>query len=238
MVIRLSETNIFRIRKIIRNGINIDFGRAKTAIINAQSYKYPAMSKSTDDDDISAFLREMAGVNPLKKRASADTQKVQRMTPGQEIRRAAAEDIFTDLNFLSLLNPKMVKPHDFLVWKRDGVQEGVFKKLRLGKYDLEARLDLHHKSAREARDQVFQFINDCREHELRTVLIAHGRGEKSTPPAILKSYLNTWLPQMEAVLAFHSALKIHGGSGALYVMIRKSEREKLENRERHAKRSS
>ncbi|WP_422463059.1 MULTISPECIES: DNA endonuclease SmrA [unclassified Endozoicomonas] len=192
---------------------------------------------SSDNDDISAFLKEMKGVNPLKQKATADTRRVQRVTPGQEIRKAAAEDTFTDPNFLSLLNPKMVKPHDFLVWKRDGVQEGVFKKLRLGKYDIEARLDLHHKTAREAREQVFQFINDCREHELRTVLIAHGRGEKSSPPALLKSYLYNWLPQMEAVLAFHSALKVHGGSGALYVMIRKSEREKLENRERHAKRT-
>ena len=200
------------------------------------------MSNSTkntsDNDDFSAFLKEMKGVNPLKKKATADIQKVQRITPGQKIRKAAAEDTFTDLNFLSLLNPKMVKPHDFLVWKRDGIQEGVFKKLRLGKYDIEARLDLHHKTAREAREQVFQFINDCREHELRTVLIVHGRGAKSTPPALLKSYLYNWLPQMEAVLAFHSALKVHGGSGALYVMIRKSEREKQENRERHAKRSS
>ncbi len=210
----------------------------KTAVISVHLVSYQAMSNATNNDDISAFLKEMEGVTPLKKKATADTQKAQRITPGQEIRKAAAEDTFTDPNFLSLLNPKMVKPHDFLVWKRDGVQEGVFKKLRLGKYDIEARLDLHHKTAREARDHVFQFINDCREHELRTVLIAHGRGEKSTPPAMLKSYLYTWLPQMEAVLAFHSALKVHGGSGALYVMIRKSEREKLENRERHAKRGS
>ncbi len=131
----------------------------------------------------------------------------------------------------------MVQPHDFLVWKRSGVQEGVFKKLRLGKYDIEARLDLHQKTAREARDEFYQFINDCREHELRTVLIFHGRGEKSNPPAKLKSYIFTWLQQMNAVLGFHTALKIHGGTGATYVLLRKSEREKLENRERHAKRS-
>lgn len=195
------------------------------------------MANSFDGDDMFAFMEEMKDVSPLTKKTKADIQKTHQVTPGQEIRKAAAEDTFTDPNFLSLLNPKMVKPHDFLIWKRDGIQEGVFKKLRLGKYDIEARLDLHHKTAREARDSVFQFINDCREHELRTVLIAHGRGEKSNPPAILKSYLYTWLPQMEAVLAFHSALKIHGGSGALYVLLRKSEREKLENRERHAKRS-
>ncbi|WP_067585076.1 DNA endonuclease SmrA [Endozoicomonas ascidiicola] len=195
------------------------------------------MNHSEDNDDYNAFLKEMADVTPVKRKILADIQKSQAVTPGQQVRKAAAEDTFTDPNFLSLLNPKMVKPHDFLVWKRDGVQEGVFKKLRLGKYEIEARLDLHHKTGKEARESVFQLINDCREHELRTVLIAHGRGEKSNPPALLKSLLYTWLPQMEAVLACHSALKFHGGSGALYVLLRKSEREKLENRERHAKRT-
>ena len=209
----------------------------KPVIIGAQLIGQFTMNHSTEDEDIAAFLQEMEGVSPLKHKATADLHKIQRVTPGQEVRKAAAQDTFTDPNFLSLLNPRMVKPHDFLVWKRDGVQEGVFKKLRLGKYTLDARLDLHHKSAREARELVFQFIHDCQEHELRTVLIAHGRGEKSTPPALLKSLLFTWLPQLEAVLAFHSALKIHGGSGALYVLLRKSEQEKLANRERHAKRN-
>ena len=193
--------------------------------------------KHSVNEDIAAFLQEMEGVSPLKHKTTVNVHKVQRTTPGQEVRKAAAQDTFTDPNFLSLHNPRMVKPHDFLVWKRDGVQEGVFKKLRLGKYQVEARLDLHHKSAREARDLIFQFIHDCQEHGLRTVLVAHGRGEKSTPPALLKSYLFTWLPQIDAVLAFHSTLKIHGGSGALYILLRKSEREKLENRERHAKRN-
>lgn len=195
------------------------------------------MNYSTDED-IVAFLQEMEGVSPLKHKATADLPRVQRVTPGQEVRKAAAQDTFTDPNFLSLLNPQMVKPHDFLVWKRDGVQEGVFKKLRLGKYQIDARLDLHHKSTREARSLIFQFIHDCQELGLRTVLVAHGRGEKSTPPALLKSYLFTWLPQLEAVLALHSAQKIHGGSGALYLLLRKSEREKMENRERHAKRNA
>lgn len=195
------------------------------------------MTIENHSDDLSAFMSEMADVQPIKKPKQASIQKKTTITPGQEARKAAAEDTFTDPNFLSLLNPKMVKPHDFIDWKRDGVQEGVHKKLRLGKYDIEARLDLHQKTGREARDALFEFINDCQKLELRTVLIFHGRGERSNPPARLKSYLFTWLPQMDAVLAMHSALKIHGGTGAMYVLLRKSEREKLENRERHSKRS-
>ncbi|MCA2447906.1 DNA endonuclease SmrA, partial [Vibrio alginolyticus] len=34
----------------------------------------------------------------------------------------------------------------------------------------------------------------------------------------------------------HSAQRFHGGSGAVYVLLRKSADKKLENRERHQKR--
>ncbi|TMO58770.1 Smr/MutS family protein, partial [Pseudoalteromonas aurantia] len=53
---------------------------------------------------------------------------------------------------------------------------------------------------------------------------------------VLKSYTNKWLQEMPQVLAFHSALKCHGGSGSTYVLLRKSDEKKQENRERHAKR--
>ena len=106
----------------------------------------------------------------------------------------------------------------------------------LGKYEIDARLDLHMKSAKEARHAIFQFINDCQKLELRTVLVVHGKGENSNPPAKLKSYILSWLPQFDAVLALHSAQRDHGGSGATYVMLKKSDREKQENRERHARR--
>ena len=188
------------------------------------------------NDDFSFFLQEMQDVSPLKPKSKADIRKTAEKTPGQQQRREAAQQELHDPNFLSLENPVRVKPHDMLVWKRDGVQEGVFKKLRLGKYPVDARLDLHLKTAKEARIEVFQFINDCRRFDLRTILLVHGRGEQSHPPAKLKSYVFTWLPQFEEVLAFHSAQREHGGNGAVYVLLRKSEEKKQENRERHLRR--
>ena len=72
--------------------------------------------------------------------------------------------------------------------------------------------------------------------DIRCLLILHGKGERSTPRALLKSHVSAWLPQLPAVMAMHSAERRHGGSGALYVLLRKSERKKAENRERHQKR--
>lgn len=130
-----------------------------------------------------------------------------------------------------------VKPNDLVSYKRPGVQEGVFRKLRLGKYSIEGRLDLHRKTVEQARREVIAFIREALAHESRTVMILHGKGERSTErQAVIKSYLVSWLKQLDSVLAFHSAQPQHGGTGAVYVLLRKSEQAKEKARERHAKR--
>ena len=129
----------------------------------------------------------------------------------------------------------MVKPRDVLSFKRDGIQHGAFKNLRLGKYALDSRLDLHRLTVVQAQQQVFQFIQDCIKHDIRCALITHGRGENREKPALLKSCTNHWLQQLDSVLAFHSAQLQHGGTGSTYVLLRKSEKKSLDNRERHQK---
>lgn len=127
---------------------------------------------------------------------------------------------------------EMVEPQAELSFRRTGVQHGVYRNLRLGKYPLDARLDLHKMTVDRARREVYQFIKDCVQNDVRTALITHGKGELREQPALLKSCVAFWLPQIEEVLAFHSAQKPHGGVGATYVLLRKSERKKQETRDR------
>lgn len=49
----------------------------------------------------------------------------------------------------------------------------------------------------------------------------------------MKSFITTWLEQISDVLCFHSAQRQHGGTGALYVMIKKSAEKKQQTRDRH-----
>jgi DNA-nicking Smr family endonuclease len=66
------------------------------------------------------------------------------------------------------------------------------------------------------------------------VIILHGKGDRNPDKiALLKSHLAIWLPQLEQVMAFHSAQPQHGGSGAVYIMLRKGDSSKQNNRERH-----
>jgi len=190
------------------------------------------------DDDLDLFRAEMGDVARLKRNSGTAAGARAEVTPGMLRRRRAAQeagDPLRDyLDDAEMITP--VKPGDELSWKRDGVQHGVFKNLRLGKYPLESRLDLHRMSVETARRAVLEFINDCVSHNLRSVLITHGKGELRDKPALLKSCVNHWLRQMDAVLAFHSAQRHHGGYGATYVMLRKSDEKREENREKFSKR--
>ena len=188
------------------------------------------------NDELSLFRNEVADVRPMRNDHVRLQTAGSSPTDAQLARRQAATAEQLALDHLSMEAVEMLDPHAIVGFKRDGVQEGVYKKLRLGKYELQASLDLHQKTLNEARQSLVQFIADCELRDIRCLLILHGKGERSTPRALLKSYVSAWLPQLPAVMAIHSAERRHGGSGALYVLLRKSERKKAENRERHQKR--
>lgn len=185
-------------------------------------------------DDFSDFKAAMGDVTPLKVEAKVNLKKTSQDKHNTALRRqAATTDTQTDPNHLSDTYVDMVKPYDILEYKKDGVQEGVYRKFRLGKYQIDARLDLHRKTVEQARQEIFRFIEDTMKYDLRNLIILHGKGEKEATPALLKSWTNKWLREFEDVIAFHSAQQQHGGTGAVYVMLRKSERKKQETREKH-----
>jgi len=174
-------------------------------------------------------------VTPIKVQKRVDLQSTRDADVDKETRRLAAQALLeAQVDPLSAPT-EMVDPLDVLCFQRPGVQHGVFKNLRLGKYVLDARLDLHRLTVESARHNVYQFISDCIATDVRCALITHGKGEGRETPALLKSCVAHWLPQFDDVLAFHTAQKQHGGYGATYVLLRKSDKKKLEARERHAR---
>ncbi len=135
-------------------------------------------------------------------------------------RRAAASgtDRPTDNN--PLLIPDHITfcdPYDINGQRKDGVQKGVYRQLRLGHYDVKAKLDLHRLTLKEARTAVHDFLQSAHQNTWRTVLIAHGKGAK----AIMKSHTWYWLEHHPLVLAWHSATPQLGGAGATLVLVRK-----------------
>ncbi|WP_024461282.1 DNA endonuclease SmrA [Marinimicrobium sp. LS-A18] len=193
---------------------------------------------SDERDEWALFEREMRDVRPIKSEPKVPLNKSDAPadTLAQRREMAVREVVGAESNFLSGDYVPPVDPHDHLAFKRDGVQNGVYRNLRLGKYTVDARLDLHRMTVEESRRAVFQFVQDCMAQDIRCGLITHGKGVGRETPALLKSCVAHWLPQMHEVLAMHSAQPQHGGSGATYILLRKSERKRQENWERQHKR--
>lgn len=188
----------------------------------------------SDKKDEELFLQEMGDVKPLQQPRKVALKRQDRSALATEARRAAAtREQGRDSNHLIGDHVELLDPYYPLDFKRSGVQHGVYKKLKQGKYPAEARLDLHRMTVEMARKEVFEFIRECARYDLRSLIIVHGKGTHSqSTAATLKSYVNRWLPDMDEVQAFCSAQPQHGGLGAVYVLLRKSERKKQENRDR------
>ncbi len=187
-------------------------------------------------EDKQFFEQEMAGVNPLKNPAATPPPRTRtKPEPGTLYRREAAQRPLAegDGNFLTTGFVEWVHPQEVLSFKRGGMQNGVFQTLQRGGYRIDATLDLHLMTVEEARLEVFAFIHDCVRYEVRTALINHGKGTGSkNGRAMMKSYLARWLPQFKEIMAFHSAQGFHGGTGAVYVLLRKSDKAKDKVREK------
>lgn len=194
------------------------------------------MSEDRDGEDL--FREAMSDVVPLTHKRVAPRTDPQQATPAQLERREAALGRrpaagAEDPNYFTLGEVAPVHPRETLSWKKDGVQHEVFKKLKAGRYPLDGQLDLHRHTVREARQAMFEFLELSRRKGWRTVLISHGRGERSPTPARIKSFVAHWLTQVPDVIAYHSAARHQGGTGAVYVMLKKSPEAREEARERH-----
>lgn len=185
------------------------------------------------------FAEEMAGVKPLA-RAPRVRRAKEVLSPDQlrSRQRAAEGDAEQLVNPLVDEGVLPLDPWYVLQFKRPGIQNGVYRKLRLGHYAVDARLDLHRMTVKRAREEVFSFIAEATLLGLRTVLILHGKGQSSAAAknaGILKGYVDHWLRHLDDVQAFHSAQPAQGGTGAVYVLLRKSGEQKRENRLRYSK---
>lgn len=183
-------------------------------------------------DDKLLFLDAMEDVQPLKRSADVHWQ------PSHNSRTLQRVDTLQLDNFLTTGFLDIVPLDSPLEFKREGLQQGVLDKLRQGKYGQQASLNLLRQPVEQCRQLVFRFMYHARQDGLRNVLIIHGKAREDGSHAnIIRSYLARWLPEFDEVQAFCTALPHHGGSGACYVAIRKSEQAKQDNWERHAKRS-
>jgi len=113
-----------------------------------------------------------------------------------------------------------IETGEFLEFRRPGIQNRLIRDLRRGVIEARATLDLHGLRVHEARPALARFLAQSLAARRRCVRIIHGKGRRSDDSQpILKQKTNQWLRQKDEVLAFTTAPRWDGGTGAVYVLL-------------------
>ncbi len=181
--------------------------------------------KNIDEHDEVLFKKTMTGVKPLnnKRFRSTREKKVSRPT------RLSSGPSKTSFTGLSNSTSKTVKKNTLqpklYIDKFSGVDRRTMERLRRGKLSIEARLDLHGYYQDVAQSELNSFISSCALSGRRVVLVITGKGSLSKGGGVLRKNLPDWLNQPSCrpyILAFCAARPEHGGGGAFYILLRRS----------------
>ena len=175
-------------------------------------------SKKDDAEDTELFQQAMRGVTPLK----PDNRVRHRPAPKKPRQRQHDDMTGNPAQRFSTDVLDETCPDHLYFERAGGIQKSVIKKLRSGKLPVDSVLDLHGLTIEQARLQLIDFIEECRQFDYRHVLIVHGKGFRSRDKPVIKPMVNRWLQQADEVLAFCSAQPKDGGTGAVYVLLRKT----------------
>ncbi|MGI9400715.1 MAG: Smr/MutS family protein [Rhizobiaceae bacterium] len=97
------------------------------------------------------------------------------------------------------------------------------RKLRKGKLDIDAVIDLHGMAQLQAHRSLIDFVENQQRADARIVLVITGKGRSGQ--GILRDAVPRWLaehPLREMVGGWRNSHLSHGGEGALYVRIKRS----------------
>lgn len=180
------------------------------------------MSNITDEDK-SLFAEAVQGVQKLnqdKKIVSHQTSPSPkpRKRPHQPINDTSPYSYPIKRGGIS-----QVTAHESLTYQQSSVHAQDMKRLKNGKFHTIWQLDLHGYTENEADKVLKNFLTDAIAQQARYLIIVHGKGYNSkTDFPVLKNLVNQRLPQVPQVLAYCSAQPKDGGTGAVYVFLKKS----------------
>ncbi len=190
-----------------------------------QSTESKVQEQPAEEDDFALFSKSMQGVKKMDTSniAQIEKQRVKKVDSLTLAKRAAAEGPqliegaeLSDTQ--AMLNP--VASQAALSYRIATLQHKVFEDLKAGNLRWFEAVDLHGCTIEEARMAVLQIIQIAKDENQNVLKIVHGKG----PDAILKTYVNGWLRQHRDVLAFVSAPEKQGGTGAVLVLLKRTEK--------------
>lgn len=118
--------------------------------------------------------------------------------------------------------PSRAEPH-----RLHALDQPTRRKLAKGRLAVDAKIDLHGLTQSEAHGMLLGFLHAAHLRGLRFVLVVTGKGASFGSEGALKRAVPGWLatPVFRAVVSgYDEAVQRHGGTGALYVRLRRGER--------------
>ena len=144
-------------------------------------------------------------------------------------------DIFTESLKKSTKKEKIIKDikinkskkrsrqlNDLKLGQGVAVSKKNYRNLSKGNVNIDDKLDLHGYRELEANNLLEEFINNSFENGKRLLLVITGKGQKGE--GVIKKNIINWLNAKNIrnkILAVNHASNKHGGSGALYILLRK-----------------
>jgi DNA-nicking Smr family endonuclease len=192
---------------------------------------------SPADDDHHVWQYAAATIEPLKRAKgrfhpasealASDTAKPKPSSSSERV--AAKKRAAPALAEVPAPKPSRAAAPDLAHFDRNAA-----RKIRGGRVEIEARVDLHGMRQHEAHAALKRFVMSCQSRGLRYVLIITGKGkaigsqaahigEAERERGVLKRNVPRWLeePDLRAVVvSFTEAAVQHGGEGAIYVHLR------------------
>ena len=174
-----------------------------------------------EDDDID-WQNFLKSVNPIENKAIYFKVK---KSPKEKITRTN----FSDLNKDDLFAMDVLDDKSTFSGNKS-VDKNLVKKIKKGQIEINAKLDLHGLKISEAKNEVFQFVNNCYDTNKRLLLIITGKGKRLGVEAgwkgkgVLKDALPKWLRShalSKYIIWYGAAQANRGGEGALNIYLKK-----------------
>lgn len=177
------------------------------------------MNHDIDKEERRLFRQALADVLPLPQ----DKAEPKSRRPPPEPRQTQRDE-------KAVLEELRSAPLDFsghatgdeLLYARAGIAPMTLRRLRRGRYSIEGQLDLHGMTADQAFGALADYLRLAVARRWRCVRIIHGKGNGSPHKrSVLKDRVQRQLRLHGDVLAFCSTPPHDGGTGAVYVLLRK-----------------
>jgi len=175
--------------------------------------------KPPREEDANIFREAVKDAKPIKATNRVEPYRIP-PSPRPAKREEDERAVLDELSRLAFDGSDDVEIEDDAMFLRPGLPRDILRKLRRTHWVIQEDLDLHGMTGDEAVAATARFLAGCKRAGLRCVRIVHGKGLRSHGrEPVLKGRIRRQLTRRDEVLAFVEPRAIHGGSGAVVVLL-------------------